>query len=155
MQIAYQSLAGYAVLPYSGDMPASNISPSKENGLIHLSSRYSVEETVRRLETLLQAQGIKIFCRVDHSGEAQKAGLKMRPTQVMIFGNPKSGTPVMVAAPTTAIDLPLKALIWEDDESKVWLSYNSPEYLKQRHGVPDDLVKNLAGVNGLLQKAVE
>jgi uncharacterized protein (DUF302 family) len=135
-------------------MHPGNMSPSKENGLIHISSRYPVEETVQRLELLLQAQGIKIFCTVDHSGEAAKAGLKMRPTQVVIFGNPKGGTPVMLAAPTAAIDLPLKVLIWEDGEGKVWLSFNSPEYLKQRHGIPDDLVKNLAGVGGLLQKAV-
>jgi uncharacterized protein (DUF302 family) len=135
-------------------MPPGNMSPSKENGLIHISSRYPMEEAAQRLELLLQAQGIKIFCTVDHSGEAAKAGLKMRPTQVVIFGNPKGGTAVMLAAPTAAIDLPLKALIWEDGEGKVWLSYNSPEYLKQRHGIPDDLVKNLAGVGGLLQKAV-
>lgn len=125
------------------------------NGMLHLSSRYSVTETVARLESLLNAQGIKIFCVIDHSGEAEKAGLKMRPTQVVIFGNPKGGTPLMLASPSVAIDLPLKALIWEDIDGKVWLSYNSPEYLKQRHNIPDDLVKNIAGIGTLLQKAVE
>jgi len=92
---------------------------------------------------------------VDHSGEAEKVGLKMRPTQLIVFGSPKAGTPLMVASPTLAIDLPLKALAWEDADGQVWLSYNSPEYLKQRHNVPDELVKNIAGVGALLEKAVE
>jgi uncharacterized protein (DUF302 family) len=104
---------------------------------------------------LLQKQGVMVFDRIDHSGEAEKAGLKMRPTQLVIFGSPKAGTPLMIAAPTLAIDLPLKALIWEDNTGKVWLSYNSAEYLKQRHNIPDDLVRNIAGVAALLQKAVE
>jgi len=127
----------------------------QHNGMLHLSSRYSVVATVARLESLLKAQGIKIFCVIDHSGEAEKAGLKMRPTQVVIFGNPKGGTPLMLASPSAAIDLPLKALIWEDSDGKVWLSYNSPEYLKQRHNIPDELAKNIAGIGTLLQKAVE
>ncbi|HEY1800496.1 MAG TPA: DUF302 domain-containing protein [Terriglobales bacterium] len=125
------------------------------NGMIHLSSRYSVAETVQRLESLLKTQGIKIFCVIDHSGEAERAGMKMRPTQVIIFGNPKGGTPLMLASPSAAIDLPLKALIWEDDDNKVWLSYNTPEYLQQRHKIPDDLLKNIAGIGALLQKAAE
>ena len=128
---------------------------AEDNGLIHLSSKYSVEETVKRLENLLQAQSIKIFCRVDHSGEAEKVGMKMRPTQVIIFGNPKGGTPLMLAAPSVAIDLPLKALIWEDGDGKVWLSYNSPEYLQKRHNVPQELIKNISGIGNLLQKAVQ
>jgi uncharacterized protein (DUF302 family) len=125
------------------------------NGMVHLSSRYSVAETVARLESILKAQGIKIFCVVDHSGEAEYSGLKMRPTKVVVFGNPKSGTPLMLASPSAAIDLPLKALIWDDNDGKVWLSYNSPEYLKQRHNIPDELVKNIAGVGTLLHKVVE
>jgi uncharacterized protein (DUF302 family) len=126
-----------------------------ENGLIHLRSPYSVQETLKRLESLLEAKNITVFARIDHSGEAEKVGLKMRPTQLLIFGSPKAGTPVMVAAPSVAIDLPLKALAWEDAEGQVWLSYNSPEYLKQRHGIPDDLIKNIAGVGALFEKAVE
>jgi uncharacterized protein (DUF302 family) len=122
-------------------------------GLIHLDSHYSVPETAQRLESLLQAQGIKVFCCIDHSGEAEKVGMKMRPTQVVIFGNPKGGTPLMLASPSIAIDLPLKALIWEDNDGKVRLSYNDPEYLKQRHNIPQDLVKNIAGIAPLLQKA--
>jgi uncharacterized protein (DUF302 family) len=129
--------------------------PAAESGIIHLASPYSVSETLRRLESLLQARGLAIFARIDHSGEAEKAGLKMRPTQLLIFGSPKQGTPLMVASPTLAIDLPLKALAWEDASGKVWLSYNTPEYLKQRHNIPDELLKNISGVGALLQKALE
>ena len=129
--------------------------PTAENGMIHLTSPYSVAETLCRLEPLLHARGLAIFARIDHSGEAEKAGLKMRPTQLLIFGSPKQGTPLMVASPTLAIDLPLKALAWEDGSGKVWLSYNTPEYLKQRHNIPDELLKNISGVGALLQKALE
>lgn len=129
--------------------------PAAENGMIHLTSPYSVPETLRRLESLLQARGLAIFARIDHSGEAEKAGLKMRPTELLIFGSPKQGTPLMVASPTPAIDLPLKALAWEDASGKVWLSYNTPEYLKERHNIPDELLKNISGVGALLQKALE
>jgi len=122
-----------------------------EHGLVHLSSSYSVAETAKRLEASLLAHGITIFCRVDHSGEAEKAGLHMPPTQLLIFGSPKSGTPLMLASPTIAIDLPLKALIWQDAGGKVWLSYNSPEYLQQRHNVPPELIKNISGPTPLLQ----
>jgi uncharacterized protein (DUF302 family) len=125
-----------------------------DNGMVHLSSAHSVAETVKRLEALLPAQGLTLFCRIDHSGEAEKAGLKMHPTQLIIFGSPKGGTPLMVASPTVAIDLPLKALIWEDGGGKVWVSYNTAEYLKQRHDLPDPLVKNIAGIGPLLQKVV-
>jgi len=103
----------------------------------------------------VEARGLKVFTLIDHSGEAEKAGLQMRSTQLLIFGSPKGGTPLMVAAPSLAIDLPLKALVWEDDGGKVWVSYNSPEYLKQRHGIPEDLVKNIAGVGPIIEKAVE
>jgi uncharacterized protein (DUF302 family) len=110
---------------------------------------------LRRLESVLAERGVKVFAVVDHSGEAEKVGMKMRPTKVVIFGNPKAGTPLMVAAPTLAIDLPLKALVSEDEKGKVWVSYNSPEYLQQRHGVPEDLVKNIAVAGALVAKAVE
>jgi uncharacterized protein (DUF302 family) len=127
--------------------------PAPDSGLIHVSSSYSVAETAKRLEASLLAHGITIFCRVDHSGEAEKAGLHMPATQLLIFGSPKGGTPLMLASPTIAIDLPLKALIWQDDGGKVWLSYNSPEYLQQRHNVPPELIKNVAGPTPLLQAA--
>jgi uncharacterized protein (DUF302 family) len=123
-------------------------------GFVSKPSQHSVPETIQRLSALLKSKGVAIFAFIDHSGEAEKAGLKMRPTQLLIFGNPKAGTPLMVAAPSTAIDLPLKALAWEDAQGKVWLSYNSPGYLQQRHGFPAELEKNLAAVEPLLAQAV-
>ncbi len=133
----------------------NSMNNSAENGMLHLSSAYSVAETLLRLESVLKAKGLAIFCRVDHSGEAEKAGLKMNPTQLVIFGSPKAGTPVMVASPTLAIDLPLKALIWEDAAGKVWVSYNAPDYLKQRHQIPEELLKNIAGIGPLLESVVK
>ena len=126
-----------------------------DRGMINVPSPYSVQDTLARLESILKERGLTIFARVDHSGEAEKAGLKMRPTQLLIFGSPKGGTPLMVAAPSVAIDLPLKALAWEDESGRVWLSYNVPEYLQQRHGFPIELLKNIAGASALIQKAVE
>jgi uncharacterized protein (DUF302 family) len=125
------------------------------NGLVQVASRYSVDETVQRLESFLGQKGLQVFGVIDHSGEAAKVGLKMRPTKVVMFGSPKGGTPLMVAAPSLAIDLPLKALVAQDENGKVWVSWNSPEYLQQRHGVPEDLIKNIAGAGALLAKAVE
>ena len=125
------------------------------SGMVDVPSRYSVPESLVRLEAILKEKGLTIFARVDHSGEAAKVGMEMRPTQLVIFGSPKGGTPLMVAAPSLAIDLPLKALAWQDEGGKVWLSYNSPEYLQQRHNIPADLLKNIAGVGALIQKAVE
>jgi uncharacterized protein (DUF302 family) len=126
-----------------------------DRGMIDVPSPYSVTETLSRLESILKEKGLTIFARVDHSGEAAKVGLEMRPTQLVIFGSPKGGTPLMVAAPSVAIDLPLKALVWQDQQGKAWVSYNSPEYLQQRHGIPADLLKNIAGAGALIQKAVE
>ncbi len=127
----------------------------RASGLEQVASRYSVDETVARIESVFAQKGLQVFTVIDHSGEAEKIGLKMRPTKVVIFGSPKGGTPLMVAAPSLAIDLPLKALVAEDDNGKVWVSYNNPEYLQQRHGVPDDLIKNIAGAGALVAKAVE
>src|SRR5579864_8044239 len=123
---------------------------SPDNGMVHLSSPYKVPETLKRLDSVLQSRGLAVFARIDHSGEAEKVSLKMHATQLILFGSPKGGTPVMVASPTIAIDLPLKALIWEDAGSKVWVSFNSPEYLQQRHNVPADLVKNISAAGALL-----
>jgi uncharacterized protein (DUF302 family) len=125
------------------------------SGMIDVPSRYSVPETLARLEAILKEKGITVFELIDHSGEAEKAGLTMRPTQLLIFGSPRAGTPLMVAAPRLAIDLPLKALAWQDEQGKVWLSYNSPEYLHERHGFPAELLKNIAGIATLVQRAVE
>ena len=120
-----------------------------DRGLIRIASPYSVPDTLKRLQTSLESKGLKIFAIIDHSGEAAKVGLEMRPTQVLLFGSPKAGTPVMLAAPSVAIDLPLKALVAEDDQGRVWITYNDPEYLAKRHGIPPDLVKNLAGAGAL------
>jgi uncharacterized protein (DUF302 family) len=126
-----------------------------DHGIAHVASRYSVPETLGRLETLAQSRGLTIFARVDFSGDAQKVGLTMRPAQLLIFGNPKAGTPLMIASPSIAIDLPLKALAWEDVDGKVCLSYNKPEYLKERHGVPTDLLKNISAIGALVEEAVK
>jgi uncharacterized protein (DUF302 family) len=128
---------------------------AKQNGLVQIASPYSLEETLRRLLAAFAAKGLQVFAVIDHSGEAEKVGLKMRPTKVVIFGSPRAGTPLMVAAPSLAIDLPLKALVAEDAVGKVWLTYNDPEYLQERHGVPEQLIKNLAGAGRVIAKAVD
>ena len=126
-----------------------------QGGLVKVASRYSFEETVRRLQVAFGEKSLQVFAVIDHSGEAEKVGLKMRPTKVLIFGSPKGGTPLMVAAPSLAIDLPMKALVAEDAAGKVSVTYNSPEYLQGRHGVPLELMKNLAGAGAVIAKAVE
>jgi uncharacterized protein (DUF302 family) len=118
-------------------------------GIIDERSQHSVEQTVERLTALLQAKGATLFALVDHSGEAAKIGIAMPPTKLLIFGNPKAGTPLMLAAPSVAIDLPLKILVWEDAQGGAWLSYNSPVYLKDRHAVPQALLPNIAVVETL------
>jgi len=125
------------------------------NGIIDKPSNHSVDETVDKLKGILQAKGVTVFALVDHSGEAAKVGMKMPPTKLLIFGNPKAGTPLMVAAPSSAIDLPLKILIWEDARGKVWVSYNSPAYFQERHGFPPELLQNIAVVEVLATKAAE
>lgn len=124
-------------------------------GIVDTPSNHSVEQTVEKLKNILQAKGVTLFALVDHSGEAEKVGMKMRPTKLLIFGNPKGGTPLMLAAPSVALDLPLKILVWEDAQGKVWVSYNSPEYLKERHGLPAELLQNIAVVETLASKGGE
>ena len=123
-------------------------------GIITKASPYSVPETIHRLTAILKGKGIKIFATIDHSGEAEKAGLPMPPTQLLIFGNPKGGTGIMLAAPLAAIDLPLKALAWQDSAGKVWLTYNDPQYLKNRFGLADDTIQPIAGIGALLEQAL-
>jgi uncharacterized protein (DUF302 family) len=124
-------------------------------GIIDRPSNHSVEQSVDRLKKILQSKGATLFALVDHSEEAKKVGMKMRPTKLLIFGSPKAGTPLMLAAPSIAIDLPLKILVWEDEQGKVWISYNSPDYLKERHGLPQELLANIAVVETLAAKAGE
>ena len=134
-------------------MPSSGTVVQKEGGIISIPSNHSVEETVDKLKNILQSKQIALFALIDHSGEAAKVGLKMPPTKLLIFGNPKGGTPIMLAAPSIALDLPLKILVAEDPQGKVWLSYNSPQYLKERHGLPSNLLQNIAVVETLAATA--
>jgi uncharacterized protein (DUF302 family) len=128
---------------------------SKGVGIVDLPSDYSVDQTVERLKGILKAKGVALFALIDHSGEAEKAGLKMPPTRLLIFGSPKAGTPAMLAAPSIAIDLPLKILVWEDAAGKVWISYNSPSYLQARHGLPPELMQIIAVTEALARAAAE
>jgi uncharacterized protein (DUF302 family) len=124
-----------------------------EHGVVDVRCHLPVAQTIDRLQTLAIASGLTVFACIDFSGDAQRAGLTMRPMQMLLFGNPRGGTPLMVAAPRAGLDLPLKALAWEDAEGAVWLSFNAPEYLQTRHGFPPALIANIAGVRALVQKA--
>ena len=126
-----------------------------DKGVVVKPSTHTVEQTVDRLKNILQSKGVALFALIDHSGEAEKVGLKMPPTKLLIFSSPKAGTPLMLAAPSTAIDLPLKILVSEDAQGKVWVSYNSPVYLQERHGFPSELLQNIAVVETLATKAAE
>ena len=132
-----------------------SMSVSTQNGIVSVASNHSVDETVEKLKGILQAKGVTLFALVDHSGEAEKVGMTMPPTKLLIFGSPKAGTPLMQAAPSIAIDLPLKILVAADGEGKVWVSYNSAEYLAERHGLPHELLQNIAVVKTLAEKAAE
>jgi uncharacterized protein (DUF302 family)/uncharacterized membrane protein YidH (DUF202 family) len=158
------ALAGLAMAIYLVSIRSSTQAPAgngkerismelNSNGLISTPSNHTVDQTVEKLKGMLATKGVALFALIDHSGEAEKVGLKMRPTKLLIFGNPRAGTPLMVAAPGIAIDLPLKILIWEDDQKKVQITYNSPEYLQQRHGVPQELLQNIAVVATLAAQA--
>jgi uncharacterized protein (DUF302 family) len=131
------------------------IVPEETSGIVDRPSNHSVNETVDKLKNILRSRRVTLFDVIDHSGEAEKVGMKMPPTKLLIFGNPTAGTPLMLAAPKSAIDLPLKILIWEDAQGKVWVSYNSPRYLEERHRLPPDLLKNIAVVEILATKAAE
>jgi uncharacterized protein (DUF302 family)/uncharacterized membrane protein YidH (DUF202 family) len=136
-------------------MHAGTSTSSSGNGIIDKPSSHSVDQTVEKLRGILEAKGVTLFALVDHSSEAEKVGMKMPPTKLLIFGSPKAGTPLMLAAPSVAIDLPLKMLVWEDTRGKVWVSYNSADYLKQRHSLPADLLQNITVVEALAAKAAE
>ena len=128
---------------------------SNDSGLVDIPSKHSVDETLAKLKGILQAKGITLFALIDHSGEAARVGMKMRLTKLLIFGNPKAGTPVMLAAPSSAIDLPLKILIWEDAQGKVWVTYNSPAYLQERHNIPVELLPNVSVIEAVAESAAE
>jgi len=128
---------------------------TQEQGIKTLSSPFAVDETLNRLERLATSRGMTIFARVNFSADAEKAGLKMQPTQLLILGNPKGGTPLMVAAPLSALDLPLKVLAWADESNRCWVSYNTPEYLQRRHGFPEALIANIAALSTLVNAVLE
>ena len=146
------------VVPLVGlaiSLSAADNTVKMKNGIVNVPSNHSVDETVERIKSILESKTITLFALIDHSGEAEKVGLKMPPTKLLIFGSPKGGTPLMLAAPSIAIDLPLKILVWQDGQGKVWLSYNSPEYLKERHRVPAQLLPNIAVVETLAATAAK
>jgi uncharacterized protein (DUF302 family) len=122
-------------------------------GLRILPTQHSVAEVLHRVQTLARARGLTIFAQIDFSGDAERSGLVLRPTGLVILGNPKGGTPLIVATPTVAIDLPLKVLAWEDAQGQIWVAYNDPEYVQARHGFPADLVKNIAALGALVEAA--
>jgi uncharacterized protein (DUF302 family) len=126
-----------------------------DKGIIDKPSRHSFDQTVEKLKEILRSKNLTLFALVDHSGEAARVGMKMRPTKLFIFGSPKAGTLLMLAAPSVAIDLPLKILVWEDAQAKVWVSYNSSVYLEERHGIPHDLLQNIAAVEAMATAAAE
>ena len=126
-----------------------------DNGIVNLSSPHTVLQTLARLEAVVEAKGIPILAMIDHSGDAAKAGIQMEPMKLLIFGNPQAGTPLMLASPSAAIDLPLKILVYQDKDGAGWICYNSAEYLQQRHNLPQDLLPNVAVVDALAAKAAE
>jgi len=162
----YLALVGLAMAIYlvsvrgsaqsnSGTTKDISMTSDPLNGIIDVASTRSVDATVDKFKSVLEAKQVTLFAVIDHSGEAEKVGMTMRPTKLLIFGNPKAGTPLMLAAPRAAIDLPLKVLVWEDGQGKVWLSYNNPAYLQSRHGFSQELVPNIAVVEKLVAQAVQ
>jgi uncharacterized protein (DUF302 family) len=131
------------------------MAPLPANGIVSLPCHQSVDVTVDKLKTILQAKSVQLFALVDHSGEAEKAGMRMPNTKLLIFGNPAGGTPAMLASPTLALDLPLKILVWEDARGQVWVSFNSVEYLRERHNVPAELMARLNLISELAAKIAE
>ena len=122
-------------------------------GIVRIRSSHDVPQTVEKIEQLLKEHDVMIFARIDFSGDAARAGLELRPQQMLIFGNPKAGTPLLQGAPTVGLDLPLKALVWEDAQGATWIGYNTPDYIVQRHGLPASMRANLSGALGLLEQA--
>lgn len=128
--------------------------PSVE-GIVSRPSPFSVEETLQRLQKTIQRLNLSLFAHINHSGEAQRVGLKMQEAHVLIFGNPKAGTPLMIASPLLALDLPLKVLVWQNEDGRVWVSFTDVDYLRVRYSLPQELVGNIAGVSGLIKQALQ
>ena len=128
---------------------------SPPEGIVSRPSAYSVRQTVARIEQTLTSKGITLFELIDHSGEAERVGLTMQEAKLLVFGNPRAGTPLMIASPLMALDLPLKALVWRDAQGQVWVSYTSPAWLAHRHGIPSDLAAAIAGMEPLIASAIQ
>jgi uncharacterized protein (DUF302 family) len=138
---------------YSGKGSQLNTAEGSQNGLVRVACKGSVSEAAERLEAALRAKGVIVFARIDFSADAKKAGLTMRPEVLIIFGSPKAGTPLMVAAPSVGIDLPLKVLLWEESDGRAWLAYNEPAYIIKRHQLDLGLAANLAGLIPLIESS--
>ena len=151
----YLISVGEPTRPKPGEASERATPSPADAGVVTIPSHHPVDQTVANLKGILEAKGVKLFALIDHSGEAEGVGIRMRPTKLLIFGNPRAGTPLMLASPTSAIDLPLKILVWEDASGKSWLSYNSPGYLAARHRLPPDVVGTIAVVEALATKAAE
>ena len=128
---------------------------NNKNGVVQVPSEHSFKETFERLKSIVLSHGLTIFATINFSEDAAQAGLKMNPTRLLVFGNPKAGTPLMIASPTLAIDFPLKALVSQDENGKVWVSYNSPLYLKERHNIPGELLKNIEGIVAIAESSAK
>ncbi len=134
-------------------MGTAKVGLDGNHGIERAASTREFDESVSHFEAVLKAKGMVLFAKIDFTGDAKRAGLTMPRTMLLVFGNPKGGTPIMVAAPSSALDLPLKVLVSEEADGKVWLSFNAPEYLASRHGIPAELVANIAGIRGLVTAA--
>jgi uncharacterized protein (DUF302 family) len=123
------------------------------DGLRILPTQHTVADVLQRVQSLARARGLTVFAQIDFSGDAERSGLTLRPTGLVILGNPKGGTPLIVARPTVAIDLPLKILAWQDAEGHAWVAYNEPEYVQARHRFPPELLRNIAALGALAEAA--
>jgi uncharacterized protein (DUF302 family) len=136
------------------DSTPSATPPSVE-GIVSRPSPFSVEETLQRLQAAIQSHNLILFAHLNHSGEAKRVGLTMQEAHVLIFGSPKAGTPLMVASPLLALDLPLKVLVWQGEDGQVWVSSTSPDYLQARFSIPQELIGNIAGADTLIEHALQ
>jgi uncharacterized protein (DUF302 family) len=130
------------------------VTPPSREGITTKLSPFSVEETLERLQEAMRRRSLSIFAHINHSEEAMRVGLKMQEAHVLIFGNPQAGTPLMLASPLLALDLPLKVLVWQSDDGRVWVSYTSTAYLTARYSIPQELTGNIAGIDGLIESTL-
>ena len=135
--------------------PTMSETPPSVEGIVTRPSSFSVEETLKRLQEIIHNRNLTLFAHIDHSGEARRVGLTMQEAHVLIFGNPKGGTPMMIASPLLALDLPLKVLVWQSTDDQVWVSTTSVTYLRDRYAIPQELVGNIAVVDAIIQQALQ